>query len=58
MMNTLYWDHFVKNQKYKSGGRLEIKINILYYEETHELLHLDKWNLVKKNIAGIHTRFI
>jgi hypothetical protein len=33
-------------QKYEWGGRLKVKISILFYED-NETLNLDKWNLMQ-----------
>jgi hypothetical protein len=38
---------FVANQKYEHGGGLKVTINILFFEESHEPLHLDKWSLAQ-----------
>jgi hypothetical protein len=48
----------VKSQKYKHGRQLKVKINILFYGETHKPLHLDKWNLVQYRIMDMSSIWI
>jgi hypothetical protein len=48
---------FAKNQKYEHRTQLKFKINT-FMKTTHELLHLDKLNLVQWKIIDIPTSFI
>jgi hypothetical protein len=48
---------FARNENYEHGGRLEGKIHILFYRNSHEPLYVDQLSFVQSKIMDIPTSF-